>query len=203
MKLLGVRLAALVLCWLPARAQVIEFDSNGLKYQTLTRSGVTVMFAQLPTRIHSFTIVQVAISNGAQAPYFIRPEDFTYIRGDGSALRATPARTVIAILTQKGSGSDVIKLITTYEAGVYGNAHFKSTNGYEQRRQAALAMNSTHLRAAAAASALSLVQTKLAPGDTTDGALFFETEGKPLGPGHMLVKTNTDTFDFITNPSPE
>jgi len=209
MKLLGgwrcpnILVAALVLCRLPAPAQVIEFESNGLKYQTLTKSGVTVMFAQLPTRIHEYTIIQVAVSNGAQGPYFIRPEDFTYVRADGSELHATPARTVIAMLTQKGSGTDVIKLVTTYEASVYGNAHFKSTNGYEQRRQAALAMTSTRLKAAAAASALALVQTKLAPGDTTDGAVFFETEGKALGAGHMVVRTNTDTFDFVTNPGPE
>ncbi|HTX36396.1 MAG TPA: hypothetical protein VME43_15310 [Bryobacteraceae bacterium] len=202
-RLLGLLMAALVLYRHPAGAQVIEFESNGLKYQTLTRSGVTVMFAPLPTHIHGYAIVQVAISNGAPSPYFIRPEDFTYIRGDGTELHATPARTVITMLAQKGSGSDVIKLVTTYEASVYGNAHFKSTNGYEQRRQAALAMTSTKLKAAAAASALALVQTKMAPGDTTDGAVFFETENKPLGPGHMLVRTNTDTFEFVTNAPPE
>ena len=202
-RLLGVLLATLALCRHPACAQVIEFGSNGLKYQTLTRSGVTVMFAQLPAHIHEYAIVQVAVSNGAPSPYFIRPEDFTYVRGDGTELHATPARTVIDMLTQKGSGNDVIKLVTTYEASVYGNAHFKSTNGYEQRRQAALAMTATRLKAAAAASALALVQTKMAPGDTTDGAVFFETEGKPLGPGHMLVRTNTDVFEFITAAPPE
>jgi hypothetical protein len=203
MRLLGVLTATLVLCYDPAYAQVIEFESNGLKYQTLTKSGVTVMFAQLPTRIHEYAIVQVAVSNGATSPYFIRPEDFTYMRSDGTELHATPARTVIGMLTQKGSGSDVIKLVTTYEASVYGNSHFKSTNGYEQRRQAALAMTSTRLKAAAAASALALVQTKMAPGDTTDGAVFFETEGKPLGPGHMVVRTNTDVFEFIASTQPE
>jgi len=201
-RLLGVLLAASALCG-TVPAQVIEFESNGLKYLTLTRSGVTVMFAQLPIHIHGYAIVQAAVSNGAAGPYFIRPEDFTYVRSDGTEIRATPARNVIAMLTQKGSGSDVIKLVTTYEASVYGNSHFKSTNGYEQRRQAALAMTSTRLKAAAAASALALVQAKLAPGDTTDGAVFFETEGKPLGPGHMLVRTNTDVFDFITGTPPE
>jgi len=35
-----------------AHAQVIEFESNGLKYQTLTRSGVTVMFAIMPQHLH-------------------------------------------------------------------------------------------------------------------------------------------------------
>ncbi len=203
MRLLGALLAALVLCLRPACAQVIEFESNGLKYQTLTRSGVTVMFAQLPTHVHQYAIVQVAVSNGAPSPYFIRPEDFTYVRSDGTEVHATPARTVIGMLTQKGSGNDVIKLVTTYEASVYGNAHFKSTNGYEQRREAALAMTSTKLKAAAAASALALVQTKMEPGDTTDGAVFFETDGKPLGPGHMLVRTNTDIFDFISKTQGE
>lgn len=196
-------MATFVLGLLPASAQVIEFESNGLKYQTLTRSGVTLMFAPLPTHIHEYAIVQVAVSNGAPAPYFIRPEDFTFIRSDGSEVRAVPARNVITMLAQKGSGNDVIKLVTTYEASVYGNAHFKSTNGYEQRRQAALAMTATRLKAAAAASALALVQTKLAPGDTTDGAVFFETDGKPLGAGHMLVRTNTDVFDFIPSAPPE
>ena len=32
-------------------AQVIEFETNGLKYQTLTKSGVTIMFATLPQRL--------------------------------------------------------------------------------------------------------------------------------------------------------
>jgi hypothetical protein len=51
----------------------------------------------------------------------------------------------------------------------------------------------------AAASALALVQTKLPPGESTDGAVFFLNESKPLGPGHLLVRTNTDTFDFTTD----
>jgi hypothetical protein len=72
----------------------------------------------------------------------------------------------------------------------------RSTNGYEQRRQAALLMNGAKVRAAATASALALVQTRLAPGESTDGAVFFATEGKPLGPGRLVVRTNTDTFEF-------
>ena len=155
------------------------------------------MFAPLPMHLREFAVIQAAVSNGSQAPYSIRPEDFTYIRNDGTALHAAPTRTVISMLLQKGTGNDVLKLVTTYEAGVYGNPHVRSTNGYEQRRQAALAMSGTKLRAAATASALALAQTKLTPGESTDGAVFFPTEGKPLGPGHLVVKTNTDTFDFI------
>src|SRR3954447_5327304 len=191
---------ALAIAMLPhAHAQVIEFESNGLKYQTLTRSGVTVMWAPLPTLLHEYTIIQAAVSNGSGGPYVIRPEDFSYVRADGSTLKATPARTVVDMLSHKGSGTDVIKLVTAYEASVYGNAHFKSTNGYEQRRQSALAMSSTRFRAAAAASALALVQTKLTPSESTDGAVFFQTEGKPLGPGHLVVRTNTDVFNFVTS----
>lgn len=196
-RLLGVCALALTLLCARAQAQAIEYESNGLKYQTLTRSGVTVMFAVLPSHLHEYTTIQVAVTNGSEGPYVIRPEDFTYVRENSVIIRATPARTVIAMLQKKGSGSDVIKLVGSYEAGVYGNVHLRSmTNGYEQRRLAALSMGSTKLKAAATASALALVQTKLAPGESTDGAVFFPTEGKPLGPGRVVVRTNTDVFEF-------
>jgi hypothetical protein len=187
----------LLLPWAPA--QVIEFEQNGLKYQTLTKSGVTVMFAIMPSHLHAYATMQVAVSNGAKSPYIIRPEDFTYVRHDGVSIRADAARNVILMLEQKGNGDDAIKLVTAYENAIAGNAHLKSTNGYQQRRQAALAMGSVRLKAAAAASALAMVQTKLGPGESTDGAVFFPNDGKPLGPGKLIVRTNTDTFEF--NPS--
>jgi len=183
----------------PALAQVIEFESNGLKYQTLTKSGVTIMFAQLPSHLHTYAIIQVAVSNGSEGPYVIRPEDFSWMRAEDAGIRATPTRTVIEMLFQKGGGNDVIKLVKAYEAAVYGNQHMKTTNGYEQRRLNALAMSATRLRAAATASAIALVQSKLVAGESTDGAVFFDTEGKPLGPGHLVVRTNTDTFNFVLN----
>src|SRR5437868_433911 len=93
-------------------AQVIEFEQNGLKYQTLTKSGVTVMFAAMGAHLHQFAILQVAVSNGAQGPYFIKPEDFLYVRSDGSSIRAAAARSVILMLSQKGNSSDAIKLVT-------------------------------------------------------------------------------------------
>jgi hypothetical protein len=196
-RLLGVCGLALLLLYPRAHAQVIEYESNGLKYQTLTRSGVTIMFAVLPSHLHEYTTIQAAVSNGSEGPYVIRPEDFTYVRDGNAPVRAAPAISVIAMLQRKGSGSDVIKLASSYEAGVYGNVHLRSsTNGYEQRRLAALTMGSNKLRAAATASALAMVQTKLAPGESTDGAVFFPTEGKPLGPGHLVVRTNTDVFEF-------
>ena len=179
-----------------ATAQVIEFESHGLKYQTLTRSGVTVMFAPLPSHVREYTILQVAVSNGSAGPYVIKPEDFYYLRNGGEQLQAAPAVTVIENLIEKGSRSDVTKLVNTYESALYGIPHMKSTNGYEQRRQAAIAGITTKLRAAATASAVALVLTKLAPGATTDGAIFLPTVGKLLGPGRLQVRTNTDTFDF-------
>ena len=180
-----------------APAQVIVFEQNGLKYQTLTHSGVTVMFAHLVAHVKEFSIVQVSVSNGGGGPYTIRPEDFSFERPDHSMIRATSARTVVDLLMQKGTGGDVLKLVSTYEASLYGMARMRSTNGYEQRRQAALAfVSSARLKAAAAASAIALVQMKLAPGESTDGAVFFATETKQLGPGRLIVRTNTDTFEF-------
>src|SRR3954471_12816925 len=137
----------LVLSALCAQAQVIEFESNGLKYLTLTRSGVTVMYAVIPRSLHEYAAIQVAVSNGSGGPYIIKPEDFTFVRTDGVVLRASPARTVVNMLSEKGSATDVVRLMTSYESAVYGNTKFKSTNGYESRRQAALAMGGTKLRA--------------------------------------------------------
>jgi len=195
---LGVCALARMLAVVCLNAQVIEFETNGLKYQTLTRSGVTVMFAVMPQHLHEYAIIQVAVSSGSKGPYIIRPEDFTYVRADGVVLRAASARNVISMLEQKGSANDVIKLVTNYEKAIYGNNRLRSTNGYEQRRQAAIAMGSTKLKAAATASAMAMVQSKLAAGESTDGAVFFPTDGKPLGPGHLVVRTNTDVFDFTT-----
>jgi hypothetical protein len=194
-RLLGAWILAIFCLGRPALSQVIEFESNGMKYQTLSKSGVTVMFTALAAHLHEYAIIEVSVSNGSKGPYMIRPENFSYVRNDGPPLQGASARSVIAEMIEKGSGSDVIKLVNAYEAALYGIPHFKSTNGYESRREAALSMNS-RIRAAAAASAIALVETKLAAGESTDGAVFFPTEGKPLGPGHLVVRTNTDEFDF-------
>ncbi len=187
---------AFALISLAAPAQVIEFESNGLKYQTLTKSGVTVMYAPLPTRLREYAILQVSVSNGSQAPYVIRPEDFTFMRDGASPLRASGANSVVQMLTERGSRGDVVKLVNAYETSLYGVPNMRTTNGYEERRQAALMAGSSRLRAAAEASALAFVQTKLAPGQSTDGAVFFQTDGKPLPSGRLVVRTNTDTFEF-------
>ena len=195
-RLLGACGLAAAFLVIPAPAQVIEFESHGQKYQTLTKSGVTMIFTHLPNHLHEYAIVQAAISNGSASPYVIRPEDFSYVFGGGNSVRATNATEVIQMLMQKGNGGDVVKLITTYEASVYGNTHYKATNGFEQRREAALAFGGTKLKAAAAASALALGVTKLQPGESTDGAVFFAHEGKPLIGGRLVVRTNTDVFEF-------
>ncbi len=197
-RLLAASGLAVLYLAMPAAAQVIEFESHGQKYQTLTKSGVTIIYTHLPMRLHEYAIVQVAISNGATAPYVIRPEDFSYTRADGTSTRGANAIDVIDMLMQKGNGGDVVKLITVYEASVYGNTHYKSTNGFEQRRQAALAFGGAKLKAAATASALALGVTKLQSGESTDGAVFLPNESKPLAGGRLVVRTNTDVFEFNT-----
>src|SRR5215471_21115440 len=114
-RLLGVCVLAFTLGIVSIQAQVIEFESNGLKYQTLTRSGVTVMFAIMPQHLHEYAIIQVAVSNGSRGPYIIRPEDFTYVRTGGETIKATSAHAIVSMLEQKGNGNDVIKLVSSYE----------------------------------------------------------------------------------------
>jgi hypothetical protein len=179
------------------RAQVIQFESGGLRYQTVSHSGFTVMMAPLPDLLREYAVLQVGVSNGSPTARVIRPEDFQFRRADGSILSAMPARAVVDQLRERASRNDVIKLISTYEMSLYSGARFRSTNGYEQRRQAALAeLGSNRLRAAAAASAIAFVETKLPPGGSTDGAVFFYTARKPLGPGRVVVQTAGMIFEF-------
>jgi hypothetical protein len=178
-------------------AQVIEFESGGLKYKALTRGGLTIMFAALSTHIHDWAILQVAISNGSPVSWGIKPEDFKFERADGSLLPALAARTVVDTMMEKASRSDVIKLVSAYETGLYGNTQVRSTNGYESRRQNAMVeVGSRKLKAAAAASAIVLITTKLLPGQSTDGAIFYANQGRPLGPGHLIVNAAGETFEF-------
>ena len=164
------------------------------------------MLALLPAQVKDFTVLQVAVSNGGKTAQTIRPEDFLFVRQDGAETPASPARTVVNQLMDKASRGDVIKLITAYENGIYGNTQYKATNGYEQRRQAALTeFTATRVRAAAAASAIAFVQTKLAPGQSTDGAVFYPHSGRGLGYGTIRVRAAGATYEFpllSSNQSP-
>ena len=189
---------SLFLCSVAAlRAQVIEFESGGLNYQTLSKGSVTIMYAHMPNQVREYSIVQAVVSNGSKAVLSICPEDFSFRLPDGREVRATPADTVVSMLLDKGSRGDVIKLVTTYEISLYGLARFKSTSGYEQRRQAALAaLTSTRITAAATASAIAFVEVKLKPGESTDGALFFVTRGKPPAGSRLRVTAAGQLFEF-------
>src|ERR1700733_12249897 len=183
--------------------QIIDFESNGLHYKTLTKGGVTVMFAYLPSHLKQYSIMQVSISNGSPIGWMVKPQDFTYRRQDGTESQASAALTVVTSLLQSGSRHDVIKLVTTYEAGLYGNVKMNSTNGYESRRQSALAEGvSARLKAGAAASAIALVPTKLGSGESTDGAVFVPNGGKSFGPGTLFVHTGGEMFEFPTEGEP-
>jgi hypothetical protein len=180
-----------------APSQIIEFESGGLKYQALTHNGITVMFSPLPLHIKGYAVIQVSISNGAPVSWTVRPEDFRFEKTGAGAIQALAARTVVDSLFEKATRGDVIKLVAAYEASLYNNAQIHSTNGYEARRQNAFAdLGSNRLKAAAAASAISMVTTKLAPGQSTDGAVFFLSGGKPLGAGRLVVTTAGEEFVF-------
>jgi hypothetical protein len=179
-----------------AGAQVIEFESGGLKYKTLTHNGFTIMFAPLPLQVRDWAILQVSISNGSPVSWTVKPEDFRF-EHNGRGIQALQAGTVVNLVRDHAGRNDVTKLVTAYEATLYGNAQIHSTNGYEARRQSALAeVGSTRLKAAAAASAIVLAPTKLLPGQSTDGAVFYPNNGKPLGAGQLTVHAAGEDFVF-------
>jgi len=182
---------------MPAPGQIIEFFSHGLRFQSLTRSGVTVMFAEMPLQIRDYAVLQAAVFNGTGDLRIVQPIQFSFQFPDGRVLRAASENQVVAELQQHGGRNDVIKLITAYERSLSGAERIRSNNGYEQRRLNALAMGgSSGLKAAAAASCIAFVRTRLRPKDSTDGAIFFSNDGKPLGPGVLRALIGDERFEF-------
>lgn len=199
-----MRVGALVLIPLfsaDLRGQAIEFEQNGLRYQTLTKNGLTIMFTHLPLNLKKYAALQVAVANGSEVSWTVRPEDFEFQRSDGTKLRPLPPRTVVDRMLAHAGRGDVIKLVSTYELSLYGMSRLNSTAGYEERRRQALAeVSSTKLKAAAAASAVVYVPARLAPGKSTDGAVFFELDGRPgLGEGTLSIRAAGAVFEFPTS----
>jgi hypothetical protein len=188
-----------MLVYLPfaAPAQVIEYETGGVKHQTLTRSGVTIMFALTKAHVRDYAMIQVSVANGSDIYSSIKPEDFTFERAEGPTVRAANADDVVKQLLDRASLSDVQKLVLAYENNLYGIPNMRSQNGYEQRRRNAMSEGvPARFKAAAAASALALVQTRLAPGQSTDGAIFFPMEPKLLPGGKLVVHTQKETYSF-------
>jgi hypothetical protein len=186
-----------------AAAGPIDFESHGMHYEALTKSGITVMFAPLPPHVKDYNIVQVTVTNGSPVSWTVKPSDFSFTRHDGTVLQTISSDEVVSSLLDKASRADVIKLQLLYESSIYALSNFRSTNGYEQRREAAMAQFvNARFKAAAAASAITLIPTKLKPGDSTDGAVFFEnrTKEKGLGSGRLVAHTCGEIFFFETYP---
>lgn len=161
------------------------------------------MFALLPPHVHDFNIIQVTVTNGTLVSWTVKESDFTFVRQDGTVLTTVPAADVVESLIEKATRTDVIKLQLLYEDSIYALSNFRSTNGYERRREAAMAQFvKPGLKAAVAASAITLVPTKLKPGGSTDGAVFFEnrTKDKTLGAGRFIAHTCGETFEFFVLP---
>jgi hypothetical protein len=193
-----VLIAGALIAGILLSGQVIEYEANGLKYQTLSRKGLTVIVTHMPNHVAGFGLIQVSISNGSDIYWTVQPEDFSYIKQD-MPMTAISAGQVVDVLLDKGTHSDVVKLVTSYENSLYGIPHMRSTNGYEQRRQNAMSMGiNARLKAAATASAIALAQTRLAPGQSTDGSIFIPLthDLKTLAGGHLVFRANGETFEF-------
>jgi hypothetical protein len=191
-------LAAFFAAVQPAIPQVIEYENNGLKYQTTTRRGLTVIVTHLPSAIAGFGLMQVSISNGSAVYWTVKPEQFAFVHHE-STLQALPTSQVVDLMLAHANHNDMVKLVSSYENALYGIPHMRTTNGYEQRRQNAMAYGMpTRLKAAATASAIALAQTRLAPGESTDGAVFvpLTREAKTLTSGHVVFRCEGETFEF-------
>ncbi len=177
------------------------FESHGLEYDSITRNGITVMFAQLPSRLKEFNIIQVTVTNGSPLSWTVRASDFNFVRSDGIVEESVSPDYVVETLLGHADRDDVIKLELLYENSISGLANYRSTNGFEKRREAAMAQFVNRgFKAAAEASAIAFVAIKLKSGDSTDGAIFFHnrTKEKNLGAGRLVAHTCGESFIFET-----
>lgn len=194
----AVLVQGLILLSGAARAQVIEYESNGQKYQTLTRKGLTVILTHLPNQVAGFGLLQVSISNGSDMYWTVSPTDFAYVKGD-LTLEAISSDQVVDVLLDHATHTDVVKLMKSYERTLYGIPNMRSTNGYEQRRESMMSYGiSARLKAAATASAIALPQARIPSGQSTDGAVFIPLnhEMKALTGGHVVFRCEGQEFDF-------
>jgi hypothetical protein len=180
------------------QSQVVEFSSNGLAYQALTRDGLTIMYARMPVAIREYGIIQVALSHGGTAIRRVQTKDFVFLPSSGGAIRAASVSEVIGDLFRNAGYGEVVKLQQAYERVLFGNQRIRSNNGYEARRLSAIAFGNKGLKAAAAAAAIAFVTSELSPGDSPDGAVFFPNRGSALGPGRVVVVVDGQEFEFRT-----
>jgi hypothetical protein len=64
-------------------AQVIEYEANGHKYQTLTRKGLTVIVSHMPDHVAGFGLIQVSIDNGSDFYWTVQPDESHFSRPGG------------------------------------------------------------------------------------------------------------------------
>lgn len=164
---------------------------------TLSHDGLTLMYAPLPLTIRDFAVIQVSFSNGTGEMQVVKPIDFVYTPSRGRSVRAASGEVVMQELYRKARRAEVIKLQAVYETALYGSQPIRSSNGYEARRRSAMARGPEGLRAAAAASAISFVRMEMKPGESTDGAVFFDNAGRMLEPGKLVARLeNGKVFEF-------
>src|SRR5713226_5775709 len=104
----GSLLVTVLTLGLACPAQVIEFYSGGLKYQTLTKSGVTVMYAEMPLQIRGYSVIQAAVINGGATPRTVQPVWFSFEFTDGRVINATAEQHVVEELQKHAGRNDVI-----------------------------------------------------------------------------------------------
>ncbi len=155
------------------------------------------MFARMPITTGRYSVLQIALSNGSASTWKVEATDFFFEADDGSRVYAISEQDVVGDFFRNAGRSELLELQSVYEKALYSNEHIRSNNGYEQRRRSALVIGPRGLKAAAAASAIAFVSGKVGPGDSTDGAVFFPTGGRGLGPGKVVAQLGEERFEFL------
>lgn len=142
-----------------------------------SRDGVTVMIAPLERTILEYSTAQVWISNNSPRALPIAPQGFTATVEGGASFTAAQDTVVLNDIRRHASGRDIEELVQAYESMLLGLPDEKAMGYYEQRKRAAMSSGGK-MRAAIMANVIILPETRLRPGETIDGTLFFRQPGK-------------------------
>lgn len=161
----------------PTAPPAIEVPYKGRTFSMASRDGVTVMIAPLERTILDYSTAQVWISNNTARSLPIAPQGFTATVESGATSAAAQDTMVLNDIRRHSSGRDIEELVRAYESMLLGLPDEKAMGYYEQRKRAALSSGGKQ-RAAIMANVIILPETRLRPGETIDGTLFFHQPGK-------------------------
>jgi len=148
-------------------------------------------------RLQAYSIIQVAVSNGSPAPYTIRPEDFTFLpEGGGEFRRRRRTRWWSCWGSRAGA-----RMCSSWWPTMRRRCTECRTSApptATSSAASALMFGSSRFRAAGRGQRGGAGADQAPAGRNHGRRGVLPHRGQASGPGRIVVRTSTDTFEFKT-----